>query len=246
MPVPTRRGGPLAYDRCMREPLTLAVSQPPCVPYHVAINALTHAAVVRAAQTRVVVFPELSLTGYQLDAPAIAADDDRLRPIIEACAQTGSIALIGAPLIGDHIAMLAVDGAGVEVAYRKMYVDSSEARFTAGEKPSVLDVDGWRLGLGICKDTGIAQQQADTAALGIDAYLAGTLMKAGAEKVIQDERGARIAREHTVWVAFASFAGSTGHGYQDAAGGSGVWSPDGSLITQATTATGETVRATLG
>jgi predicted amidohydrolase len=103
----------------MREPLVIAVAQPPCVAYDVAANALTHAATVRAAGARVMVFPELSLTGYELDAPAISADDPRLAPIVEACADTGALALVGAPVQDEagarHIGMLAVDG-GVAVA----------------------------------------------------------------------------------------------------------------------------------
>ena len=64
-----------------------------------------------------VVFPELSLTGYELDAAAITVDDPRLTPIVEACADAGSLALVGAPVHGEagrsHIAMLAVDDTGV-------------------------------------------------------------------------------------------------------------------------------------
>jgi len=85
----------------MREPPVIAVAQPLCVPYDVAANAPTHAAVVRSASARVVVFPELSLTGYELDAPAIAVEDPRLAPIIEACVETGSLALVGAPVCGE-------------------------------------------------------------------------------------------------------------------------------------------------
>ena len=40
----------------MRTPLSVAVAQPLCVPYDVAANAATHAAAVRAAAARVVVF----------------------------------------------------------------------------------------------------------------------------------------------------------------------------------------------
>jgi predicted amidohydrolase len=40
----------------MREPLTIAVAQPPCRPYDVAVNAETHAGVIRSADARVVVF----------------------------------------------------------------------------------------------------------------------------------------------------------------------------------------------
>src|SRR2546421_11059860 len=100
----------------MRQPLTIAVAQPRCVPYDVGVNAVTHAATIRSAGTRVVVFPELSLTGYELDAPAITAEDPRLAPLVEACAETGSLALVGAPVHGEgerlHIAMVAVNQSG--------------------------------------------------------------------------------------------------------------------------------------
>lgn len=55
----------------MRKPLSIAVAQPLCVAYDVAVNAEIHAAAVAAADARVIVFPELSLTGYELDAPAM-------------------------------------------------------------------------------------------------------------------------------------------------------------------------------
>jgi predicted amidohydrolase len=233
----------------MREPLTVAVAQPECVPYEVAVNAATHTAAIRSAGARVVVFPELSLTGYLLDAPTIAIDDPRLAPLVEACAETGSTALVGAPVQGEtgaaYIGMLAVDRDGMRVAYRKMSVDVSEShRFAPGGSPAVLQVDGWRLGLAVCRDTGIAQHAADTAALGIDAYVAGTLMAAqDAER--QDERGRRIATDHQVWVALASFAGATGGGFTRAAGRSGIWAPQGRLVAQAGPDVGALARATL-
>jgi predicted amidohydrolase len=59
----------------MREPLSVAAAQPPCASYEVAANATTHAAVIRAADAHVVIFPELSMTGYELDADAISVDD---------------------------------------------------------------------------------------------------------------------------------------------------------------------------
>src|SRR5256885_4498997 len=80
-----------------RVPLLRAVAQPECVPYDVAANALAHAEIVGRAGARVVVFPELSLTGYELDAPPLTADDPRLAPLVEACRETGSLALAGAP-----------------------------------------------------------------------------------------------------------------------------------------------------
>ena len=214
----------------MRQPLRLAVAQPPCAAYDVAANAEAHAALIRSASARVVVFPELSITGYELDAPAIEVDDPRLTPIVQACAETGSVALVGAPVQGKgdeaHIAMLAVDGRGASVAYRKVWVDSTEARFAPGVAPGVLEIDGWRLGLAICKDTGIPRHWADTAALGIDAYVAGVVLGDDETWKIED-RACRIAGDFNVWVAMASFAGPTGGGYATTAGCSGIWSPIG-------------------
>ena len=234
----------------MREALRVAVAQPLCVPYDVTQNAVAHAAAVRAAASRVVVFPELSLTGYELGAPTLTAGDPRLCPLAEACAETGSIALAGAPVPGGagrpHIAVLAVDGEGISVAYRKLWLGDAEAgRFGPGDKPAVLEVDGWRLGLAICKDVSVPQHQVDTAALGIDAYVAGTVMFAG-ERVLQDERASRIAASYGMWVAIASFAGATGGGYTECAGRSALWSPDGALAVQAGTGPGAVVSALLG
>ncbi len=172
------------------EPLIVAVAQPPCAPHDVAANARAHAEAVRDTRARVVVFPELSLTGYELDAAPVDPADPRLAPLTEACAETGTIALAGAPVAegqATYIAVLALDGAGVTVAYRKMWLgDEEAARFSPGPEPAKITVDGWRLGLAVCKDTGVPRHAADTAALGIDAYLAGTVKHA--------ERGGTAAR----------------------------------------------------
>jgi predicted amidohydrolase len=196
-----------------------------------------------------VVFPELSLTGYELDAPAVAVDDARLRPLAEACAETGSVALVGAPVADDsgraYIAMLAVDDEGVRVAYRKMWLGGEEpGRFNAGDAPAVIELDGWRLGLAICKDTRISQHAADTAALGIDVYVAG-MVESAADCAAPEERARRVASAHGVSVAIASFAGPTGGGFEDTAAGSGIWSRAGERLAHAGTEIGAIARATL-
>lgn len=217
-------------------PLLVAVAQPSCVAHDVAANAEAHAALVGAASARVVVFPEMSLTGYELDATPIDPGDERLGPLVAACADTGTLALVGAPVPGSsgpHIGILAVDGNGASVAYRKMWLGGAETEwFAPGPAPEVIEVDGWRLGLAVCKDTGVPEHAAATAALGIDVYVAGVL-EHRVDATVPEERARRIARKHGVWVAMASFAGSTGEGYDDAPGGSGIWSPDGAEAARA-------------
>jgi predicted amidohydrolase len=233
----------------MRAPLVIAVAQPPSVSHDVAHNAERHADAVASADARVVVFPELSLTGYELDAGPITPADPRLQPLVDMCGSKGALALAGAPVRGDdarrHIAMLAVDGNGARVVYRKIWLGDAEAeRFSPGDAPAVLDLDGWRLGLAICKDTGIERHAGDTAALGIDAYVSGTV-KHSAEAQLQRERAVRVATEHSIWVAIASHAGPTGGGFAETAGGSGIWGPDGGVIVDSGREPGELARATL-
>ncbi|MFC1400670.1 carbon-nitrogen hydrolase family protein [Streptacidiphilus jeojiense] len=234
----------------MSDSLVLAVAQPPCVSYGIAVNAVAHADAVRAAGARVVVFPELSLTGYEFDAPAVAVDDPRLGPIVDACAQSGTLALVGAPVDDpdgrSYIAVLAIDGAGATVVYRKVHVHSSEAgRFSPGpDVPAVVEVDGWRLGLAVCRDTGIPGHAAALAAEGMDVYAAG-ILDHRRDAAVPPERARRIAGEHGVWVAFAGFAGSTGEGFDEALGRSGIWAPDGRVLAQAGPEVGGIARAAL-
>jgi predicted amidohydrolase len=268
----------------MRETLVVAVAQPPCVAHDVAANARAHASAIRTAGARVVLFPELSLTGYELDAAPVDPGDERLQPIVAACADTGTMALAGAPVAGAStagapvagtstanrpvtrapatdalasdnskknqtsqvfIGVLAIDSGGVSVAYRKMWLGEEEARrFSPGPAPAKLTVDGWRLGLAVCRETGVAQHVADTAALGIDAYLAGTVMTPD-EAEMQNERGRRISTGHHLWVALASFAGPTGGGYDQTAGRSGIWAPDGTQVSAAGPRPGAVSRALL-
>jgi len=233
----------------VREPLAIAVAQPPCTAFDVEANAAAHASAIRAANARVVVFPELSLTGYEFDAPPVSPDDPRLAPVVEACAETGALALAGAPVQGErgrlHIALLAVEGTGVTVAYRKQWVDVSETgRFAPGPAPAVLDVDGWRLGLAICKDTGVPQHQADTAALGMDVYVA-SILDFEKDAHVPVERAHRTAAAYGVHVAVAAFAGPTGQGYTRTAGRSGIWSREGEQLARSGPEPGAIARAVL-
>jgi predicted amidohydrolase len=233
----------------VRAPLTIAAAQPPRLAKEVGANALAHASTIRDASARVVVFPELSLTGYELDADAVGPDDEALTSIVEACEEMQSIALVGAPIPGDggriHIGTLQVSDAGVTVAYRKSYLGGDEAkRFSPGEGPVAIDLDGWRIGLGICKDTGVAQHISETAALDVDLYAAG-LVHLPEELGMQDERGVRIAHACGAYVAFASFAGPTGAPFARTAGASTIWAPDSTPIARAGAEPGAIARASL-
>ena len=103
---------------------------------------------------------------------------------------------------------------------------------------------GWRLGLAICKDTGEGSHATITTGLGIDVYVAGVL-EHQSDADVQASRAHRITSEHGVWVAVASFAGSSGEGFDHAAGGSAIWRPDGVAAAKAGAKPGTVATATL-
>jgi len=167
---------------------------------------------------------------------------------VQACAESDCIAFVGAPAEADgqrFIAALRIKATGVDVAYRKSHPGGEELdRFSAGDGPTVIDIDGWRLGMGICKDTGTAEHIAATAALAIDVYVAGLVHRPD-ELDEQDARGRRIAAACRSYVAFASFAGPTGGSYDATAGRSTIWSPEGTVIARASDTPGDIARAVL-
>lgn len=231
-----------------RLPLDLAVAQPSVTADDLERTIDAHVAAVRAAAARVVAFPEMSLTGYAIDAPSIDVGDPVLAPLVAACASAGTLALVGAPVSeegADHIAVLAVDADGVSVAYRKVLLDESECgRFGPGPGPEVIEVDGWRLGLAVCRDTRFPEHDEATAALGIDVYLAGVVHHEG-EAAVTEQRARRVAIDRGVWTATASFAGPTGGGFDATAGGSGIWAPGGEVVARADAHPDEVVTAVL-
>jgi predicted amidohydrolase len=196
----------------------------------------------------VVAFPEMPLTGYVFDAPAVAGDDAVLEPIVAACAATGTLALVGGPVEAGgkrSIGVLAVDGDGARVVYCKMFLGGAEpAHFTPGVEPGVVEVDEWRLGLAVCKDTGVPEHAVRTCALGIHVYVAGVL-EFPEDASVPEERARRIATRHGVWVAIASFAGPAGGGYETAPGGSSIWRPDGAVHARADAAPGAVAQGAL-
>ncbi len=229
--------------------MVVAAAQPVCVAGDLQANAAEHARAIQAARARLLVFPELSLTGYELEAEPVSPTDGLLAPIVKACAATGTVALVGAPVSGAygdlHIGMLLVDPSGVAVVYHKSWLGPAETgRFKPGDGARAIDVDGWRVGLGICKDTGVGPHVSAISTLGIDLYAAG-LAFLPEERAEHDARAISIARRCGSHVVFASFAGPTGGGYDRTAGFSAVWSPAGKVLARATAGAGVVARAVI-
>ena len=125
-----------------------------------------------------------------------------------------------------------------------MWLGGSEPdRFSPGEAPAVIELDGWRLGLAICKDTRIARARRRHRRVGHGRVRRGD----GGQRTAAapDERAQRVTADHNVEVAIASHAGPTGGGFDETAGGSGIWSSDGRRVAHAGAEIEAIARATL-
>ena len=159
------------------------------------------------------VFPELSLTGYDLDAEPVDPDDPALLPLVEACVAAGAVAwwvLLRGRAEAEHVATLRgrPGRGGGRLPQDATSGRPSTERFTPGPGALVVDVDGHRVGLGICKDTGVAAHVRDVAALGVDLYVAG-LVHHPEELAEQRARAVDHRPATGAPVAFASSPGRT-------------------------------------
>ncbi|WP_313901279.1 nitrilase-related carbon-nitrogen hydrolase [Mycobacterium sp. SMC-4] len=226
----------------------VAAAQPRIVDGDLLGNAASHVTSIVQAKARLVVFPELSLTGYAADALPIDLDGAVIGELFRGCAAVDSIALVGAPIQGSgrrFIAMVRIDGARATVVYRKTFLSTDESRyFDAGGGPGVIAVDGWRVGMAICRDTGTEVHIQGTAAMNVDVYVCGVVHHER-ELSEQRRRGRSIALACRAPVVMSSFAGATGGGYVRTAGCSAIWSAEGRTLAQADASPGGLARATL-
>ncbi|MGK4584137.1 carbon-nitrogen hydrolase family protein [Kitasatospora sp. HPMI-4] len=231
-------------------PLTVATAQTALTPLDVAANAATAAGLVRRAAdggARLLLLSELFLTGYELaaiaadpDRLAVGSDDPRLDPLVTACAGTGTSVVVGAPVRDPdtgllHIAALVLDGSGrLATAYRKQFTTPSER--AAGFAPSAgggctVRLGDWRLGLGICWDSGFPEHARAAALDGAHAYLVGALFGTGSgTRQLRTLFPAR-AMDNTMYTVLANHIGPSGP--YVGCGRSAVWGPDSTLLADA-------------
>ncbi len=228
------------------QPIRLAAVQEQSVPGDVPANAAAAAVRIREAAdrgARVVVFPEKFLSGYEPDliradpqACAVREDDPRLAPIARACRATATTAVVGAAVggaLGDlTVSALVIGPDGEPVTrYDKQHLFKSERDlYHPGSIARTLDVDGWKLALGICYDSGFPEHARAAALSGAHAYLVGALFSVG-----QGHHESRVwfparAYDNTLYALLANHVGRTGGWHT--CGASAIWGPDGRLVAE--------------
>jgi len=231
---------------------SLATAQTVALPGDLERNLEHHldtaaAAVEEGAQ--VLVFPELSLLGYELERArelALDPEDGRLEPLAEQARRGRLTLVVGAPLaLGDslHIAAFVLDPGGGVRHYTKRRLGAFPSHvspnglvpppepewFQPGDLDPELVFPHHRAALAICADTADPTHPERAARRGATSYLASMFFTPG-ERATEQIRLAGHARTHGMAVCLSNYGGPTGG--LEAAGGSAIWSPQGDLLVQ--------------
>ena len=239
----------------MTTALTLSAIQYTALDGGIPANVAEHVRLIEDADdhgARLVVFPELSLTGYDLKGLAdpgrwVTAADPRLDGLREICRRTGITAVVGAPFRDTdgtpRLASLALHpNGGLETAFKRWLHGPERQVFRAGDEAAMLDLDGWRIALAICLDAARPVHAGGAAEAGADVVAVSALYATGEDHRLALHLGARAMDSRTFSV-LANLGGTAASG--PSAGGSGFWGPDGLVIRQAAGTGTEVLTATL-
>ncbi|MFE3017784.1 carbon-nitrogen hydrolase family protein [Streptomyces sp. NPDC059256] len=224
--------------------MKLASAQFTPVPGDVAGNLETiRGLIVQAAGegARLVVLPELAVTGYALELIArdpgswLTEDDPRLDPIREACRATSTAVVVNAvvrtagELPGITSLVIGPDGA-LLARYDKRHLHGEEHElFAPGVADGRFTLDGVRFAMAVCYDNRFPEIAERAGADGCRVYVASSVLEEGNDsfETVYPVR----ARTNGLFVVLANQTGPSDIG--DCPGLSSIWGPDGTLLATA-------------
>ncbi|MEU6892030.1 carbon-nitrogen hydrolase family protein [Streptomyces sp. NPDC046557] len=233
--------------------MKIAAAQLTCVPADVTANvaaAVELAAAAREQGAELVVFPELTLTGYELDALAsdpglwlTDAEDPRLDPLRSTGIATAVNVALRTTGPRPVLATLVHDATGAHVTtYAKQHLYRHEHdAFAAGAADGRFALGGIRFCIGVCYDNHFPDLAARGAADGCRVHLASSLYGTGDGIRERATVYPGIARDHGLYVVLANHVGPAGP--WTGCGGAAVWAPDGTLLAEADDRTPSVVTA---
>ena len=226
----------MPFERC------LAAGQTIPILGDVSRNVADHVDMAEAAGregAEIVVFPELSLTGYalaSLEQLAMAPSDARLAPLAESASRAGLTIVAGTPVRmagATHIGAVVFMPDGERRVYTKRHLGTGEERFlSAGSQDPLVPLGAHQGSVCVCADANVREHPAAAASRGSDTYLVSSLIVAkehGKKTTIL--RGYATAFRMTV--VFANYGGPAGD--LVGAGRSAVWSDQGHQVVEAPT-----------
>jgi predicted amidohydrolase len=223
-------------------PLIIAAAQSVSIAGDLAANIVWHQRFMQVAAeqgVQLLVFPELSLTGYERGLAAelaIAPDARVLQPLRDLAREVGVTAVVGMPIRLSEdspvlIGALVLGADGSLGIYSKQHLHpGEEVAFAPGTGGPTLTVGADTVALAVCADFSHPSHAAAAAQQGAGLYAAGVLITengyAPDTALLQG-----YASHHSMAVLMANHGGATG-GWESA-GRSAIWASDGSLIAAA-------------
>ncbi|NIK00640.1 carbon-nitrogen hydrolase family protein [Xanthomonas cannabis] len=220
--------------------MKLIAAQIRSAPGEVERNIGRHLDVIRFAASKgadVLLFPELSLTGYEPGlAEALAVDpaDKRFDAFQVSSDRYGMLIAVGAPTRGANgteIGMVCFQPGLKRSTYSKQHLHLDELPFfTPGAEQLVLTQADHVLAPAICYESLQASHAEHAAALGAHVYLASV---AKSERGVASAYGhyPMIAKKHSMTVVMANCVGAADTFI--GAGQSAIWSSDGECVCSA-------------
>lgn len=204
-------------------------------------NVKRHVALVKAAVehgAQFVLFPELSLTGYELSIArevSVTSNDPRLDALRSQAQELGVTIVAGAPYLDESgallIAAFVFSPDGRIGVHSKQYLHSGEAEvFTPGKGGELLDIHEEKIALAICADISCSDHARHAAESGATVYAASVLITSKGYDV-DTALLKQYAQGHRMPVLMSNHGGATG-GWESA-GRSAAWSADGELVVAA-------------
>ncbi|NVJ98397.1 MAG: carbon-nitrogen hydrolase family protein [Alphaproteobacteria bacterium] len=203
-------------------------------------NLATHKRTTELAAkegVQLLVFPELSLTGYEMDlaeALQITPTDRIFDPLQKLAHDHNMRVLVGAPIKATagkpYLAAVILGGNEPEI-YAKIHLHGAENDyFQCGTNHKVIPHSAGHIGCAICADLTHTSHAAGAHAAGADVYAVGALINEAAwareEPLLHG-----YAQNHDMTVVFSNFA--TKSGAYTPVGKSSIWAPGGALVAQA-------------
>ena len=231
---------------------SLAAAQTVPIRGDVEANLAEHVRLVHAAakeHAEILVFPELSLTGYELDLAdglAFSPDDVRLAPLVALASSYSMTLIVGAPARTDsrlYLAAFILSPDRSIAIYTKHHLGAFAASdnpggavpppeasvFHAGDRNPLIRLGAKAAAVAICADTGRPLHAKAAADRGAKIYLASMFVSPPA---FDNDTGnlETYAVRHSMAVVFANYGGPSGG--VASAGRSAIWSETGPLLAQ--------------
>jgi predicted amidohydrolase len=189
-----------------------------------------------AHNTDVIIFPELSLTGYEptlAQELATTPDDERLdafQNLSDIHQHTIGVGIPTRNETGLCISMVLFQPHKPRYAYSKKYLHADEEPFfVSGQNFPTLNINDTQTGLAICYELSIPAHAELAYQNGADVYIA-SVAKTAAGVNNANQRLADIARTYSMPVLMANCVGPSDNFVS--AGGTAVWNDQGALLAQ--------------